>query len=189
MEDKRSVRLVLKTSDLTLNSSTTVGQCDQFRTTFTWYNINLRNLLGDLYNQYDYFNLSLISLSSSVGSAAGGAGSADDRLVYIKLGGLPFIGQNYNQKSGNSGALTTIGTYQIPLTAVVGNQYFNNSANVCTFSTDQDLCNFTISFFRLIDDKKPALTVANPQFAFIFTIIGIDKPDNPDRINHLMKIN
>jgi hypothetical protein len=57
MEQKRSIRLVLKTSDLTANSTTTIGQCDQFRTSFTWFNINLRNLLGDLYNQYDYFNL------------------------------------------------------------------------------------------------------------------------------------
>lgn len=189
MEQKRSVRLVLKTSDLTANSTTDIGQCDQYRTTFTWFNINLRNLLGDLYNQYDYFNMSLISLSSSVGSAASGAGSTEDRLVYIKLGGLPFVGQSYNQRTGNPGGLVTIGTYHIPTTAVIGNQYFNNSANVCTFNTDQDLCNFTISFFRVVDDTKPALTALNPQFAFIFTIIGIDKPDNPDRINHLMKIN
>jgi len=188
MEQKRSVRLVLKTSDLTANSTTDIGQCDQYRTSFTWFNINLRNLLGDLYNQYDYFNMSLISLSSSVGSAAAGAGSTEDRLVYIKLGGLPFVGQSYNQRTGNPGSLVTIGTYQIPTTAIVGNQYFNNSANVCTFNTDQDLCNFTVSFFRVIDDTKPALTLANPQFAFIFTIIGIDKADNPDRINHLMKI-
>lgn len=188
MEDKRSVRLVLKTSDLTINSSTTVGQCDQFRTSFTWYNINLRNLLGDLYNQYDYFNLSLISLSSSVASASAGSGTPDDRLIYIKLGGLPFIGQNYNQKSGNSGGLTTIGTFQIPTTAITSNQFYNNSANVCTFNKDQDLCNFSISFFRVIDDTKPALTIANPQFAFIFTIIGIDNPNNPDKINHLMGI-
>ena len=189
MEEKRSIRLVLKTSDLSVNSTTAIGQCDQFRTTFTWFNINLRNLLGDLYNQYDYFNISLISLSSSVATANAGAGSADDRLVFIKLGGLPFVGQSYNQRTENSGGLVTIGTYHIPGTAAIGNQYYNNSANVCTFNTDQDLCNFTVSFFRVIDDTKPTLTVSNPQFAFIFTIIGIDKPDNEYRINHLMKIN
>ena len=189
MEQKRSIRLVLKTSDLTANSTTAIGQCDQYKTTFTWFNINLRNLLGDLYNQYDYFNLSLISISSSLASANANAGSAEDRLVYVKLGGLPFVGQNYIQRTGNSGGLVTIGTFQIPMTSITTNQFYNNSANVCTFNTDQDLCNFTISFFRISDDTKPAITIANPNFAFIFTIIGIDKPDNEYRINHLMKIN
>ena len=189
MEEKRSIRLVLKTSDLTANSTTTIGQCDQFKTTFTWFNINLRILMGDLYDQYDYFNLSLISVSSSGANANAGAGSVDDRLLYIKLGGLPFVGQNYNKKTGNFGGLTTIGTFQIPSTAIVANQFYNNSSNVCTFNKSQDLCNFTISFFRIIDDGKQVLTASNPNFAFIFTIIGIDKPDNEYRINHSMKMN
>ena len=59
MEQKRSARLVLKTSDLTANSTTNNGSCDQYRTSFTWFNINLRMLLGDMYNQYDYFNITL----------------------------------------------------------------------------------------------------------------------------------
>jgi hypothetical protein len=189
MEQKRSVRLVLKTSDLTANSTTTIGQCDQFKTTFTWFNINLRNLLGDLYNQYDYFNLLLISVSTSVANGGAGGGGVDDRILYIKIGGLPFVGQNYNQRTGNTGGLVTIGTFQIPSTASATNQFYNNTANVCTFNKSQDLCNFTISLFRISDDGKPVLTTSNPNFAFIFTIIGIDKADNPDQISYLMKIN
>ena len=187
MEQKRSVRLVLKTSDLTANATTAIGQCDQYRQSFTWFNINLRALLGDLYDQYDYFNLLLISVSSSLVSANLNAGSAEDRMLYIRLGGLPFVGQNYNQRTGNVGGLVTIGTLQIPITSITLNQFYNNSSNVCTFNKSQDLCNFTISFFRISDDTKPALTISNPNFAFIFTIIGIDKPDNEYRINHLMK--
>ena len=189
MEQKRSVRLVLKTSDLTANSTTAIGQCDQYRQSFTWFNINLRALLGDLYDQYDYFNLLLISVSSSLVSANLNAGSAEDRMLYIRLGGLPFVGQNYNQRTGNVGGLVTIGTLQIPTASVIINQFYNNSSNVCTFNKSQDLCNFSISFFRLSDDTKPAITLPNPQFAFIFVITGIDKPDNPDRKNYLMKIN
>ena len=189
MEEKRSIRLVLKTSDLSVNSTTAIGQCDQFRTTFTWFNINLRILMGDLYEQYDYFNLSLISVSSSVANGGAGGGAADDRILYIKIGGLPFVGQNYNQKTGNYGGLVTIGTFQLPSTATTSNQFYNNSSNVCTFNKSQDLCNFTISFFRIVDDAKQSLTASNPNFAFIFVITGINKADNPDRKNYLMKIN
>jgi hypothetical protein len=60
---------------------------------------------------------------------------------------------------------------------------------VATFNKDQDLCNITISFFRVLDDTKPALTAINPQFTFIFTIIGIDQADNQYIKNRLMSIN
>ena len=52
MEQKRSTRLVLKTSDLTANTTTNIGSCDQYRQNFTWFNVNLRALLGYQYDQY-----------------------------------------------------------------------------------------------------------------------------------------
>ena len=141
MEEKRSTRLVLKTSDLTVNSTTAIGQCDQFRQNFTWFNINLRALLGDLYNQYDYFNLLLISVSSSVITAAANQGSADDRLVYVKISGLPFINQSYNQPTGNNTTSSRLTIYSIPATAVTGNQLDNNVSNICCiFAVHKLLC-------------------------------------------------
>jgi len=188
MEQKRSTRLILKTSDLTVNSTTNIGSCDQFRQNFTWFNINLRSLLGDLYNQYDYFNLLLISVSCSICSAAAGQGGSDDRLVYVKMSGLPFVNQTYKQTKGNNISSSILTIYTIPLTAITNTQQYNNVSNVMTFGKSQDLCNLNISFTRVLDDAKPVLTTANPQFVFMFTIIGIDKADNPDRINYRMNI-
>jgi len=190
MEEKRSCRLVLKTSDLTTNASTNIGTCDQFRTSFTWNNINLRMLLGDMYDQYDYFNISLISISSSLTQALAAGATADDKMVFVKMSGLPFINQTFQQSTGNNGTFAYVSTLSIPLTAVTATQFYNNLGNVCTFNTDQDLCNINISFFRVLDDTRPALNAGNinPQFSFIFVITGINKPDNPDRINHLMRI-
>ena len=51
MELKRSCRLVLKSTDLSLGITTNIGTMDGFRTTFTWSNLNLRMLTGDMYNQ------------------------------------------------------------------------------------------------------------------------------------------
>ena len=70
-------------------------------------------------------------------------------------------------------------------------QQFNNVANVMTFNKDQDLCNINISLFRILDDTKPVLNAGNinPQFTFIFTIIGIDQADNQYIKNRLMLIN
>jgi hypothetical protein len=190
MEEKRSCRLVLKTSDLTTNASTNIGTCDQFRTSFTWNNINLRMLLGDMYDQYDYFNISLISISSSLTQALAAGATADDKIVFVKMSGLPFINQTFQQSTGNNGTFAYVSTLSIPLTANTSTQFYNNLGNVCTFNKDQDQCNINISFFRVLDDTKPALNAGNinPQFSFIFVITGINKPDNPDRINHLMRI-
>lgn len=187
MEQKRSIRLILKTSDLTINSSTTVGTCDQYRVAFTWNNINLRLLMGDMYDQYDYFNLLLNTVSGSSASAGIGT-TADDRFVYIKISGLPFINQAYQQATGNNGNICNITTFQLPSTTATSNQFYNNPSNVITFRKDQDLCNISISLNRVVDDTKAATTVAFPQFTFYFTIIGIDKADNPDKINYSLKL-
>ena len=173
MEEKRSCRLVLKTSDLTTNASTNIGTCDQFRTSFTWNNINLRMLLGSMYDQYDYFNISLISISSSLTQALAAGATADDKMVFVKMSGLPFINQTFQQSTGNNGTFAYISTLSIPLTAITATQFYNNLGNVCTFNTDQDQCNINISFFRVLDDTRPALNAGNinPQFSFIFVII------------------
>ena len=184
MEQKRSARLVLKTSDLTVNSTNTKGQCDQYRQHFTWFNINLRVLLGDLYYQYQYFNILLNSISTSAASASGTQGVAEDKIVYVKMSGLPFINQTYNQPTGNNVTSAILGVYQIPLTAVSSTQQYNNVSNVATFSKDQDRCNINISLLRLLDDTKPSITINNPQFTFIFTIIGIDQADNEYKKNN-----
>ena len=190
MEQKRSTRLVLKTSDLTANSTTSIGFCDQYRQNFTWFNINLRTLLGDQYDQYDYFNMSLVSMSCSAASATN-QGNVDDKPVYVKLSGLPFINQTYDQKRGNNGSTANLTIFQIPTSAIPSTQQYNNSTiNVLTFNKNQEQCNLNISLFRILDDTSPtSLTIANPQFTFIFVITGVDKSYNPDKINYLMKIN
>jgi len=188
MEQKRSSRLILKTSDLTINSTTDKGTCDQFRTTFTWSNVNLRALLGDLYVEYDYFNLYLNTIASSLANAAAGAGTAEDRLIYLKMSGLPFINQTFQPSTGSNGVHAYIDVYEIPMTADASYQTYCDPSNVQTFGKYQDLCNITITLSRVVDDTKPNLTASFPQFAFIFTIIGVNRSSNPDKVDYLMKL-
>ena len=54
--NQRNACLVLKTSDLIPGKTLTAGVCDTYRQNMIWYNINLRTVLGDLYDKYDYFN-------------------------------------------------------------------------------------------------------------------------------------
>jgi hypothetical protein len=53
-----SANIIYPYSDIVSNSIGTISQCV---TNVTW-NINLETLLGDLYNQYDYFNLEVLQV-------------------------------------------------------------------------------------------------------------------------------
>ena len=89
MSNLENAALVLRTSDLTANSTTNVGTCDQYRTNFTWNNINLRTLLGGMYDKYERFNICLNTVSTSNIAVTPGV-TDDDRIVQIYLGGLRF---------------------------------------------------------------------------------------------------
>jgi hypothetical protein len=116
------------------------------------------------------------------------AGTDNDRLIYIKMSGLPFINQSFQPSAGSNGVHTYINVYQIPMTAITWFQLYCDPSNVQTFGKYQDLCNITISLTHVIDDVKPNLTAAFPQFAFIFTIIGVNRSSNPDKVNYSMKL-
>ena len=84
----QTASLVLKTFDLTYGSTTSAGTADTLGTTFTWNNINLRLLLGDMYDQYDRFNLNLNTVATSK-SPSYLQDTENERCNYITITGLP----------------------------------------------------------------------------------------------------
>jgi hypothetical protein len=165
---------IYEKASLVLNS-VNASSINAMRSSFTWNNINLRNLLGDMYDKYDRFNLCLNCISSAyTGSALSGTNNSQ---VLIRLTGLPWIGCNYNISSTgiNANNIYTIitsfkfssSTPQEPLT-----QYFNES--IATFSKNSDIISITIDYLRLVDLSSPDTTNTYPQVSFIFDIYGID---------------
>ena len=65
--------------------------------------INLRTLLGDMFDKYDRYLLLLQNISqSNVGSIA----TTDDKAILINMSGLSFVNSTYIQKLQlNSGAI------------------------------------------------------------------------------------
>ena len=64
MSNNACATLILKTSDISSTPST-IGSSNTNKSQLYWNNINLRTLLGDLYDKYDTFNLCLNSISCS----------------------------------------------------------------------------------------------------------------------------
>jgi hypothetical protein len=184
MSNLQIASLVLRSSDLTLGTSNQYGSCDANRLTQTWNNINLRTLLGDMYDKYDLFNICLNTISTAGAGAntalLGGlaATAADNLNVVVKLSGLPFINQTYSVKNGCNTGVCPISTFLFANSGTANNitttqLFFSN--NCYTFGKSQQSCNLTIQYARIVDDALPTTTNAYPNMIFIFDIVGVSK--------------
>jgi hypothetical protein len=163
-----------------------VGICDQYRTNFTWSNINLRAVLGSMYDTYDKFNICLNTITTSQGNGLAGTAN-DDRIVQIYLSGLPFCNQTYDVVRGGNTPNTVIGTFTFLSAAGTATQYFYSS-NIATFDKRQDRANIQIFYNRVKTDGAGTYNISTtasfPDMIFIFDIFGIPKTehDNGSRI-------
>lgn len=160
-QNTKKATLVLKTSDLLSVSNNNVlngsiysskyGSFNKQLSSFTWNNINLRALLGDMYDMYDEFNLCLNQISTS---ALGPDTLLDNRSCYINMAGLQWVNQAYNFKTGNNGTMATIGTFTFnanPSPNPTRSQFFNES--FLTFRKEpNEQCNLTLEYYRIVDD-------------------------------------
>ena len=171
MSSIQMASLVLKTSDLADNATNQYGTINQYKTAYTWNNINLRTVLGDLYDKFDTFNLCLNTVVSSTGDANLGA-ATDDRTVIIKMSGLPFINQTYSVKQGCNTNVCALCSFTF-FRSSTATQYFNSS-NCYTFGKSANMVNLTIQYGTILADKIPATAVAFPHMVYLFDIVGVE---------------
>ena len=162
--------LVLKSSELTFGSTTNVGTADTNGTTLTWNNINLRVLLGDLYDKFDRFNLNLNTIATSQANSIGTA--ADDRCCYVTIDGLPWVNNTYNQKTNTNTTSTVIESCVFASQGQTTQYFYGN--NTTTFIKNKDIASITITLLKILDNSKPSTTNAFPNIIFIFDIEGVE---------------
>ena len=72
-----------------------------FNTSFTWNNVNLRQIMGNtFYNKYKLFQLNFVCISHGISTNTIGS-TSDDLNVIVRLKGLPFKNCNYNYLTNN----------------------------------------------------------------------------------------
>jgi len=167
-----SISLCLKTFDINASDAqadyfnqtvtTTKGRISNNRSTYTWFNVNLRNLLSDeWYNKYDKFNISLVSATQSYFNL----GIDTSNVVSIKMSGLQWL-SSYDQSTGNDTGSVIIGLKDF--------NTFDNVTNtsINTFRKGQQITNITINLDSISTDK-PAIPDALSVFGhmvFLFSI-------------------
>jgi len=167
MSNLRTASLVLKTSALPLSS------INPDKSSMTWKNVNLRTLLGDMYDDYDVFNLCFISFSSTIPTVAITDLSHNNLQLCIQLSGLPFINQTYNPVTGHNETTKTIGCITFNESYDVAKEFFSD--HITTFGKNSDICDITISYVRIIDNLPPIVDNPFPDVIFTFNIFGIEK--------------
>jgi hypothetical protein len=179
MNNCRNARLVLRSSDLYILGPNgfeinTLGAMNQERTNFTWNNINLQTVLGDLYDDYDLFNLNLVQVMSNSTFGGNYGTNTMDRNVIFRISGLPFINETYNFVNRCNTNQAVLCGFVFPNTGSIGLLHTYDSQNNLTFSKNQNLCNINI-FHSRMDGNPTSTVVIAPDMLFIFNIYGVKK--------------
>ena len=170
MTSQEKALLVLKTSDLTFDQTNSVGSANATGTKCTWNNINLRVLMGDMYDKFDRFNLNLNTIATNISLAIGA--DADHRCCYITIDGLPWVNNSYNQKTNTNTSSIVIASCVFVSQGQTTQYYYGN--NTTTFIKNQDIANITITIRKIIDDALPTTVNPFPKIIFIFDIEGVE---------------
>ena len=182
MYNEEVASLVLNVGNLTNNSTNVVGTSNQFHTNMTWSNIDLRMLLGPMYDKYDSFNLVPTSYQSNVADAGIGT-SSDDRCVSINISGLPFTNNTYNTAMKTNQNSCVIYTTRF----IASNSINGLAGNILTFTKNEELANINIFYQRInpngLGSYNVSTTVAYPHMIFTFNIYGVKKTERVYDLN------
>lgn len=151
--------------------SNVVGSISQFRTSIKWNAINIKNLLGELYNEYELYNIQMECAGYEIGTTLYGA-TADDVSVRFGMTGLDWVYSNYNIETGNMSNETIIQS------SIYGGQAIADVGNLdnmpcCTFrkciTTDIGINLYTVM------GTAPTMNIGTifPQLSFSFVITPV----------------
>ena len=153
------------------------GTITNNRCTLTWKNINMKQVLGEIYNKYETFNLKLYQMAQTTTMInSGSAISNQSSLVDVRISGLPFINDGYNIASRNNSS----GLYLTSLLLTIFNYLSTGIVTtynpIClTFGKCENV-DITIDMKRTKDQIYPVIEQADTalgQFIFTFKIYGI----------------
>jgi hypothetical protein len=167
------------------------------QTITTWNNLNLKNILGTMYDRYDKFNIELVSVSQ-FGTDFDFGESVNDTNISIQLSGLPFVNNNYSLINKHNTNSTIIAAYQFVQYDNINTTHYKNC--VRTFIKDSNyIINLTLTYLGcnleivnspvlevldangdpvLDDDGVPELQGIYPNMVFMFNIYGIPNDKN-----------
>lgn len=184
MQRVEVAKLCLKTHILHVDGRNTKGTCDRFRRVYTFNNVNLKAILGDMYDRYETFNLQLTSVTCTNNVYENGtllekAGLTEvDRIVDIYMSGLNFVNGTYDVQSGNNVSNACLGGFHFYTD-------FIRSYADCfvTFHRPSNNVNLTFEYLTTDASLEPLTLTEFPNMTFMFNIYGVPQPHKHLLIN------
>lgn len=191
---RKKVQLILRSNDIsnlgysgtspfapverTQDFTGTTGSINRWQSQMTWNNINLRSLLGSLYEDGASYNLKLENVTYSLTSNLSVFTTAENNRAFnVFISGLPFM-SSYSASNNlqNEGLLCAV---RVPSGAQ--HYMFNYNNNELTFDlakmNNQNNINITITYRDLLLNSAEPVgatnTVAFPNVQFVFSIYKV----------------
>jgi hypothetical protein len=144
---------------------------DDYNTSCTWNNINLRTVLGQMYDKYDVFSLELNYAAHGLADDVLNV-SENDNIVFVELSGLPLINNTYNIITNHNTNVSIISFFEF-LNGKTNWQTFPNASKVL-FGKNSEQVNITINLLN-ISLVQPTAVTEYPDVCYSFNIYGIPK--------------
>jgi hypothetical protein len=186
----------IETASLVLSTLINNTQNDN-QTMTTWNNLNLKTILGTMYDKYDKFNIELVTVLQ-YGNEYDFGYSLSDLNALIQLSGLSFVNNNYSSSNNHNINSTLIGSYQFITNGETNTKDYKNC--VRTFIKNSNyIINLTITYvgidFNIVNspivlrvdgannpildsDGDPTYDGEYPEMVFMFNIYGIPNDKN-----------
>lgn len=183
----RSVKLVLRSFDLPDAGTTTfAGYTTNNKAVCTWTNINLVDMMGDMYDDYNQFNVVLTTISSGVIDEMGYG--PDDRTNLIYMSGFNWANQSYNTATKQTTQNTCVGSFKFVPDNGLAFSCCNITENTSTFNKGNNNVNITISLARGVDGAIPQAADdpfdVNWNLTYVFSIFGVEDSKVPKRLKY-----
>jgi hypothetical protein len=159
-----NAKLVLRTSDASSRSAN--------NTNLMFANVDLRTVLGNMYDRYDKFILRLDYISHGINFAGDYGTTQEDETVNINISGLPFLNATYDYKTNVNKNYVTITALKFQNNPGISNVQYLTDTYV-TFGKSQDTANINIFYTRQVNNVVPNTNNDYPQCVFNFSIFGI----------------
>ena len=119
----------------------------------TWKNVSLLNLLGELYYQYDLYNISLIGISHGI--RAGTTAEQINVNYSIMMSGLNWL-TSYDQSTKQNSNYINMANIKSNNGATVGDSLLLYDNSFFTFKKLNDITDINIKFILLSSDDYPS---------------------------------
>ncbi len=164
-------KFTLSTSKLTSGATTQYGTMDAYHTTFTFSNINIKNIIGSTYDTYSKFNLIVMSVATSPTSNINL--QKHQKYLFFTLTGLPFINTVGQPNAGTTTSMATIPVGYISDFTKGYSSVSDTPVNITSF-TKPNTNNVNLTFNLYTGDGNGGNNTNNfGEWVFTFGIIGI----------------